>query len=45
MPEVGSYVSVIYPRPEYSLFPNFFYDPYLQFLNVPFLVSLVHNWL
>ena len=37
----GSYVSVIYPWPEFSLFPNFFYNPYLHFLNVSFLVSLV----
>ena len=37
----SSYVSVIYPWPEFSLFPNLFYNPYLQFLNVPFLVSLV----
>ena len=28
------YVSVILPWPEFSLLPNIFYDPYLQFLNV-----------
>ena len=36
----SSYVSVIFPWPEFSLFPNLFYDPYLQLLNVTFLVSL-----
>ena len=37
----SSYVNVIYPWPEFSLFLKFFYNPYLQFLNVSFLVSPV----